>query len=284
VTLDPDAAALVAQVVATDPPSLQQRGVEAARAYLEGRTVVGPDVASVLDQAVDGVPVRVYEPAPGLPTVVFFHGGGWVIGSINTADAFCRRLAVTTPCRVVSVGYRLAPEHRWPAAVEDAVAVLRWAGACVVVGESAGGNVATVAVRRLLGEVPVRRQILAYPVIDTTQDRSSYAEHGGSWPLTSGDLAWFVDLYVGDGDRRHPDVTPLTGDVTGMPRTTLLLSGCDPLRDEGVAYAEHLGAAGVSVDLHVFEGQIHGFLTMPEEVLPISREALGLVANAIRGA
>jgi acetyl esterase len=183
----------------------------------------------------------------------------------------------------VSVGYRLAPEAPWPAAIDDAMAVLREVRPDVVVGESAGGNVATIAVRRLLGELGVRRQILAYPTIDTTQSRPSNAEHGRSWPLLNDDLAWFVELYVPDpASRDHPDVTPLAADVAGMPPTTVLLAGADPLHDEGLAYTEHLRAAGVRVDVHDFRGQIHGFLTMADQVLPTSTEAIGVVANAIR--
>jgi acetyl esterase len=302
-TLALDAAALVAQVRAVGgPATLEERGVDGARAYLEAnaaRGAPGPPVGHVDECIAAGVPVRIYRPATAgvLPVVTYFHGGGWVLGSIPGSDAFCRRLAVSTPCVVVSVGYRLAPDAPWPAAVDDGAAVVAWVGAHaaelgggrnvrhIVLGDSAGGNITAVAVRRVLcaGTAPVDRQVLAYPIVGTTQDRRSHVERGQAWPLLSSDLAWFVRLYVPDeANRRDPDVSLLDGDVRGAPSTTLLLAGCDPLRDEGLAYAQHLAASGVPVVVHEFKGQIHGFLTFPEETLPTSREALGVVANAIR--
>ncbi len=294
---DADAEALVSLMLATGPPTLEDRGVEAARCYLEERAAAspGPPIDQVEDRTIDGgVRVRIYRPtlpAPA-PVVTYFHGGGWVIGSLATSDAFCRRLAASVPCVVVSVEYRLAPEHPYPAAVEDAIASIAWTaanigGPLVVLGDSAGGNVATVATRQVCerGVAEVARQVLAYPTISTEQHWASHGAHGGEWPLTSGDLAWFVRCYVPHGvDPQHPDISPLNADVSALPRTTILLAGCDPLHDEGIAYAEHLVAAGVSVDLHDFAGQIHGFLTMAEEILPTSREAMALVASAVRHA
>jgi acetyl esterase len=200
-------------------------------------------------------------------------------------------------CTLVSVDYRLAPEHPFPAAVEDAVAAIEWAAArpaawggdrtrLVVLGDSAGGNLATVAVRRLVavGRDVVARQILAYP--GTKADRNPTSGGAGDeWPLTDADRAWYLDQYAPDEIMRaDPDVAPLLADVSGMPPTTLLLGGYDPIVHEGLAYAEHLCAAGVSVDLHLYFGQIHGFLTLDESILARSAEALGLVANAIRSA
>ncbi len=295
---DADAEALVALTLATSAPTLEARGVMAARLYLEERAVAaqpGPYIDAVEERVIDGgVRVRIYRPtlsAPA-PVVTYFHGGGWVIGSLATSDAFCRRLAASVPCVVVSVEYRLAPEHPYPAAIEDAVAALSWTaanidGRLIVLGDSAGGNVATVATR-LVGErgvAEVARQVLAYPTISTEQHWASHRAYGVEWPLTSSDLAWFVRCYVPKGvDPQNPDISPLYADVAALPRTTILLAGCDPLHDEGIAYAAHLVAAGVSVDLHDFSGQIHGFLTMPEEVLPTSREAMALVASAVRHA
>ncbi len=302
-TLAPDAEAVVTQArAAGGPATLEERGVDGAWAYIEAnaaRGAPGPAVESVDDRIVSGVPVRVYCPASAgmLPVVTYFHGGGWVLGSISGSDAFCRRLAVSTPCVVVSVGYRLAPEAPWPAAVDDGAAVVAAVGAHVaelgvrravrhiVLGDSAGGNVAAAAARRVLcvGAAAVDRQVLAYPTVSMTQDRPSHAEHGQSWPLLSSDLSWFVRLYLPDeANRWDPEVSLLDADVRGVPSTTLLLAGCDPLRDEGLAYAQHLAANGVPVGVHEFKGQIHGFLTFPEEILPTSREALGVVANAIR--
>ncbi len=302
-TRDPDAEALVAQMTALDMPALAARGVLEARRYLEERSHAapgGPAVDIVEDVAIpDGtrhISARLYRqttPA-SQPVVVYFHGGGWVIGSVDASDAFCRRVVAAAGCTLVSVDYRLAPEHPFPAPVEDAIAAVRWVGAnavefggdpnrVVVLGDSAGGNLATVAVRHMVttGDCRVARQILAYP--GTTADRPVATRFGAHWPLTDGDRAWFLDQYVGPTtSRSDPDLAPLHADVTGMPPTTILLAGCDPLLDDGLAYAERLCAAGVSVDLHVFAGQIHGFLTMDESILPRSREALGLVANVIR--
>ncbi len=303
-TRDADAEHLVALMRQSGGPSLRERGAEGARRYLEERAAgspAGPELDFVRDASTAGpraVPVRVYRarPASGLPVVVYFHGGGWVIGSIAASDAFCRRLAHAADCVVVSVGYPLAPENPFPAAPDSAADAIAWAAArasewggdpdrLLVLGDSAGGNVAAVAVRRLVGahQAPrVRRQILAYPV--TAGQRPAAGGHfGHEWPLTDDDLAWFTEQYAPDpAIREDPNMAPLLADAAGMPPTTLLLGGCDPLLPEGLAYADRLWRAGVSVDLHVYSGQIHGFLTMDERVLPRSAEALGVVATVIR--
>lgn len=303
-TRDADAEQLVARMRDSGGPALRGRGAGGARRYLEERAAAspaGPELDLVRDASTGGphaVPVRVYRarPTSDLPVVVYFHGGGWAIGSVAASDAFCRRLARAADCLVVSVGYPLAPEHPFPAAVDSAVGAVVWAAAhasawggaperLVVLGDSAGGNIATVAVRRLLGarRAPeVRRQILAYPV--TAGRRPSMGGHfGHEWPLTDDDLAWFAEQYAPDpAARSDPDLAPLLADVSGMPPATLLLGGCDPLLAEGLAYADRLWRAGVSVDLHVYSGQIHGFLTLDETALPRGAEALGLVANAVR--
>lgn len=301
---DGDAEALVSQVVASGQPTLAQRGVLAARAYIAERAAAsppGPEIGQVFDQTIPasggGLPVRVYRSADGesLPTVVYFHGGGWVVGSVAASDAFCRRVVEATPCVLISVDYRLAPEHPFPAAVDDAVAAVDWAASngavhggdpdrLMVLGDSAGGNLAAVAVGRLIaqGRNIVARQILAYPGVAAERIASSQGP-GSQWPLTDDEMAWFRDQYVDEALRSHPDVAPLNATAAGLPPTTLLLGGCDPLMTEGMSYAEHLAMSGVSVDLHVYFGQIHGFLTMDPTILPRSREALGVVANAIRG-
>ncbi|SEO49840.1 alpha/beta hydrolase [Trujillonella endophytica] len=302
---DPDAEALVRQFVAAGGPLLSERGVAGARAYLEQSAAAGapgPHVERVEDRRIDvdgrTVPVRVHAPASEapLPTVVYCHGGGFVIGSVAASDAFARRLAVAGPCVVVSVDYRLAPEHPFPAGIEDAVAALDWTaehagelggdpGRVVALGDSAGATLTAAAVRRVTaaGRRPVRRQVLAYPGAGV--DRARTTAFGGEWPLTDVDSAWFAAQYLPEPSMRSdPDSALLTADVTGVPPTTLLLGGCDPLMPEGLAYAAHLTNAGVSVDLHLYAGQIHGFLTFPDTALPRSREALGVVTNAIRNA
>jgi acetyl esterase len=279
-----------------------ERGAAGGRAYLEERAAAappGPPVAVVEDDTLPtGIAVRHYHAAsPDRPVVVYLHGGGWVVGSVAASDAFCRRLVREGECTLVSVDYRLAPEHPFPAGVEDAVTAIEWTaeraaswgadrGRLVVLGDSAGANLATVAIRRLLaaGHDIVARQILAYPGVSADRNPTSDGL-GAEWPLTDADRAWYLDQYVPDDEMRtDPDVAPLLADVSGMPPTTLLLGGCDPIVHEGLAYAEHLCAAGVSVDLHLYFGQIHGFLTFDESILSRSTEALGLVANAIRTA
>lgn len=307
VVRDRDADQLVGHIRSTGQGPLWERGVVGARAYLEERAAAAPPSPSVdiVEDEVIAVgehpfPVRVYRSSSGeeRPVVVYFHGGGWVIGSLQTSDGFCRRLVHAADCVVVAVGYRKAPEHPFPAAIDDATAAIAWASATaerwssdparlVVLGDSAGGNIATVAVRRLMGtnpDVAVARQILAYP--GTSADRNpSSSDHGSEWPLTDADRLWFLDQYVSDeAMRSDPDVAPLLADVAGMPPTTVLLGGCDPLLEEGLAYSDHLCRAGVSVDVHLYAGQIHGFLTLDPSILPRSREALGVVANAIGSA
>jgi acetyl esterase len=306
-SLDPDAAELVAQVRALAMPSLSDRGVEGARAYYESG--LAREAAPLPIHYVEEVTVpvqggtiqaRVYRPGPGgpRPLVVYTHGGGWVIGSLDTSDAFCRRLAKCADCTVVSVGYRLAPEHPFPVPVEDAEAALRWShdhaaeiGAdpskLIVLGDSAGANLAAVVTRRTRdsGGPRIARQILAYPVTDHRLDRPSHLRFGTSWPLTTEELAWFWDLYIANPEERlHPDASPLRADVSNLPRATLIVGGSDPLRDDGLAYANHLVAAGVPLDLHLYEGQIHGFATFDPSILPTSREALSIIASAIQTA
>ena len=198
-------------------------------------------------------------------------------------------------CVVVSVDYPLAPEHPYPAAVLSAIAAITWASdrakewggdreRLVVLGDSAGGNLAAVAVHHILEQDACRvaRQILAYPGVSAEREGAS-GRFGDEWPLASSDRSWYIEQYLSGGrPDRDPDVAPLLAEASGMPPTTLLLGGCDPLAREGLLYASHLWDAGVSVDLHMFSGQIHGFLTFDENVLPRSREALGVVANAIR--
>lgn len=308
---DPDAEELAARIRQLGQPSMRERGVEAARVYLEERSAAGPagpEVDHLRDDTVDVpgrevVPVRIYRAraragaAADLPVVVYFHGGGWVIGSVNASDAFCRRLVHAADCVLVAVDYPLAPEHPFPQAIESALAAIEWSAAhapgwggdparLVVLGDSAGGNIATVAVRHLIqrGGPPVARQVLAYPVTGGERLRSA-GHFGDDWPLTDDDLNWFLDHYVPDPAMRDdPDVAPLRADVQNMPPTTLLLAGCDPLVTEGLAYADRLWRAGVRVDLHLYAGQIHGFLTLDPTALPRGAEALGLVANAIRNA
>jgi len=238
----------------------------------------GPDVAVVRDIEIPGpagaIPARVFEPAPDLAgTVVYYHGGGWVIGCVDEWDAVCRALAVASGARVVSVDYRLAPEHRFPAATDDAFAALVWLSAqhpdssIVVAGDSAGGNLAAVAALRAreAGGPEITLQVLVYPVVDCDLTRPSYAECTGTKHLLNkAEVAWFWDHYVPDDSQRsHPHASPLrASSLEGLPPAYIVIAQHDPLRDEGLAYAEALKAANVPVTVARYDDQIHAFFVL----------------------
>lgn len=238
----------------------------------------GPGIAQVTDAAVGDVPVRVYRPADGvLPAVVYFHGGGWSVGDLDTADPMCRHLAAEAGCAVVSVGYRLAPEHPFPAAVEDAHAVttdvVRRAahygidpGAVAVAGDSAGGNLATVTARLMRDDgVTLAHQLLLCPNTDSGLDAPSFAEFSEGYGLSAATMAWFLGHYLGCADRSDPRIAPVrAGDLAGLAPATIVTAEYDILRDEGERYAGLLRAAGVPVELKRYDGMIHNFVTMPE--------------------
>ncbi|MFD9574881.1 alpha/beta hydrolase [Streptomyces sp. NPDC059982] len=244
----------------------------------------GPEVASVRDTRAEGVPVRVYDPAPGAagrPLVVYLHGGGWVMCGLDTHDATCRRLAAASGAVLVSAGYRLAPEHPWPAACDDALSVLLWAraraaalgcdpGRVVVAGDSSGGNLAAVTALRAPGLVA--GQLLVYPPLDAAMDSGSVTAYGRDHFHTAAHMAWYWDQY--GGDPAHPHVSPLRApdpQLAGLPRTLVVLADCDLLRDEGLAYARRLARAGVDCEVRLYPGVFHGFLGLP---LPAGRAAL----------
>ncbi len=223
---------------------------------------------------------RVYTPQVAeesdelFPTVIFFHGGGWVVGSIESHDALCRRLCNAAGAMVLSVDYRLAPEARYPAAAEDAYAATVWASKfienfggdptrLIVCGDSAGGNLAAsvALMARDRGGPAIAGQWLLYPITDHRFDTASYHENGEGYFLTTETMKWFWDHYLGDTGRGgEPYASPLRGDLARLPPTVMLTAEYDPLRDEGLAYADRLEAAGVRVERVACEGQIHGFL------------------------
>ncbi|MEV8358391.1 alpha/beta hydrolase [Microbacterium sp. NPDC076895] len=218
-----------------------------------------------------GIPARVYhDTADPIGTLLFFHGGGWVIGSVNTYDRLMRELAATSRARVISVDYRLAPEHAFPAAHDDARSALAWVATAYpdspigVAGDSAGGNLAAycAAVDRDSGAGRVVLQALAYPVLDSDTTRPSYAETYEVTPLLSGaDMEWVWDQYVPDvAERTRAEVTPLRlATHAGLPATFLVIADHDPLRDEGLLYAEALKEAGVPVAVSRHPDMVHGF-------------------------
>lgn len=234
----------------------------------------GPGATSVRDAVADGVPVRIYDPAPGAvgrPLAVYFHGGGWVMCGLDTHDALCRALAGASGAVVVSADYRLAPEHPWPAAPDDALTVLLWAraraaalgcdpAAVVVAGDSSGGNLA--AVTALRAPELVAGQLLFYPPLDAAMESGSVSEFAEGYFHTAAHMAWYWDQY--GGDPAHPHISPLRApDVGALPRTLLVLADCDVLRDEGLAYGRRLGEAGVDCAVHLVPGVFHGFLGLP---------------------
>lgn len=241
------------------------------------------------------VDIRLYRPSPTLhPGIVWLHGGGWVVGSIASHDPFCRALASRTPCCVVSVDYRLAPEAPFPAGLEDAWAALRWVAAQAaalgidpsrlsVGGDSAGGNLAAVLARRARDhDLPLALQALVYPVTDHHLASASYLEHGDRWNLTRERMQWYWETYLAGHDPADPDVSPLRAtDLGGVAPALVQVAELDPLCSEGEAYAALLSAAGVAATLTRYEGVIHGFNRMAA-LTPRALEALDEVAAAIR--
>jgi acetyl esterase len=291
VTLDPDAAAVFkAFQEAGRPPYETVSPAEARELYLKGRIVTNPEppeMKSVEPLAIPAphgtIAARTYTPktlrkANGLaPCLVFFHGGGWVIGDLDSHDVVCRKLADEGQLIVISVDYRLAPEHKFPAAVEDAIAATTWiAGngkalgidpsSLTVGGDSAGGNLAAVvAIAARDGDGPaIAGQVLIYPAIDFALTHPSHQEPETSILLTHSVIRWFRDHYLNSAadvdDWRASPVRTKT--LIGLPPAYVLTAGADPLRDEGNEYAIRLKEAGVPVTYRTFPGQFHGFFTM----------------------
>ncbi|MEV8586218.1 alpha/beta hydrolase [Streptomyces sp. NPDC051180] len=239
-------------------------GPEALRAAARARLGAIPPTPSV---SAHGVPVRVYE-GPADPVVVFAHGGGWVLGDLDTHDRLCRALAARTRATVLSVDYRRAPEHRFPAAEDDVYTALRWAAAAypgrplVLAGDSSGGGLAAAAALRARdgGGPPVAAQLLLYPALDHRLDRPSARDFADGFFHTTAHMRWYWQQYLGPcGDPRAAS-PGLAADLSRLPPALLLLADCDPLRDEGLAHARRLSAAAVPTQVHLHTGMFHGFL------------------------
>lgn len=262
--------------------------------------------ASVRSHAVEGpdgpIGLRTYVPdADGsLPALVFYHGGGWMLGGLDTHDALCQALAAETGAVVTAVDYRRAPEHRFPAAVEDCYAATQWVaanadrlgaddGTLVTCGDSAGATLAAAVgmlARDRDGPV-IDYQVLAYPPTDHSFDTASYRENAQGYFLTREDMLRFWGGYLrSEADGRHPYASPLRAErLAGLPATFVLTCGFDPLRDEGVALADRLAAAGVPTRHVQYDDMIHGFLTMlAEPELDRAREGVEELGAAIRSA
>ena len=298
--------------LANRPPLQTLTPAEAREGYRRGTTILASEpveVGDVRDLAADGpagkIPLRMYRPKDTdgktvLPALIFFHGGGWTIGDFDTHDAVCRYLAAKSGAAVIAVDYRLAPEHRFPAAVEDAFAATCWiaanAGALAidarrlaVGGDSAGGNlsaVVTLMARDAKGP-DLKLQVLIYPAVDFTMSAPSFTSNADVLPLTREAVVWFRDHYFGpQGEKafeRDWRASPLFADLSGLPTAHVVTAGCDVLCDEGRAYADKLEAAGVAVERAHFPGMIHGFVTMGK-IVAGAHTALDGCAAAIKRA
>jgi acetyl esterase len=280
--LAPEYQAMLQQLAAQEGPPITALEPTAARQLYRLMRPVDPLLAGarITEHRCPGpagdIPLRVYRP-PGdtpVPIMVFFHGGGWVIGDLDTADAACRLVTATTGCVVVSVDYRLAPEHPYPAAVEDAMAATRWVaeqaqelrgnGQLIVAGESAGGTLAAVVARlaRDDGGPHITCQLLLYPVVDCDLGRDSYRSNGEGYLLETATMRWFWDHYCPDpGRRQDPDAAPLrAASLAGLPPALVVTAEFDPLRDEGEAYGAALRAAGTVAEVMRCAGLPHDFL------------------------
>jgi acetyl esterase len=261
------------------------------------------ELPSVADGSIPGpagdIPVRIYRPSDdtALPVVVFFHGGGWVIGDLESHDHMARTIAAKAECVVVAVDYRLAPEHKFPAAADDAWAALEWvathaeelgvdAARIAVAGDSAGGNLAAVvAVQARDSEhVEVIQQVLLYPVVDGDCERPSMEENAEGYMLTRNAMDFFHEQYATtDDDRRDPRYSPINADLAGVAPAVVVTAEYDPLRDQGNAYAVALTEAGVDVVHTQYDGMIHGFFSM-DAGLDTAKQAQDDVAAALKAA
>ncbi|TZG29678.1 alpha/beta hydrolase [Sphingomonas montanisoli] len=278
-------------------------GPVAFRDYLTAnrQPPTGEDNIVARDADADGVPVRIYRPAERtdpLPVLLFMHGGGFVSGTVNNYDRLCHRIARKADCAVVSVEYRLAPEHPYPAAVEDAIAALGWVAReggkhdidtsrIAIGGDSAGGTLSIVAAlnARDSNGPAIRHMMLIYPGLDLESDTESKREFGqGGYMLDAAFSAMCVGAYTPDPARRtEPNASPLRADsVAGLPSATIIVPECDPLRDDILAFSARLEAAGVPVDTKVYPGVFHGFVStfgiLPEADDALDRATAGLKA------
>jgi acetyl esterase len=300
--VDPAIQTILDQLAAAGGPTLREAGVQEGRQMLQMMAMLDGDpvpVERVEDLDLGGIPARLYAAGVGddRPILIWYHGGGWVIGDLETADRTCRKLATGTGAVVVSVDYRLAPEHPYPAAPDDCAAALHWIvdhagelggdGSRVAVGgDSAGGNLAAVVALQARDEgLALRFQLLVYPGTDLTMSSRSVQENGEGYLLTADSMEWFIDHYLSGGsDAKDPRVSPLyADDVRGVAPALVITAEFDPLRDEGEAYAERLREADVEVEVRRYDGQIHGFFGLGS-ITPVTDEAVALAADKVRAA
>jgi acetyl esterase len=306
--LDPQAQALMQLMIDKGVPPVHTMTPEEARASYRSRRAFtqpdAPEVFKVEDKEVSAngvnVPVRVYHPHAAqshsaLPGLVYLHGGGWTIGDLDTHDVLCRSLCLQAGIVVVSVDYRMGPEHKFPAAYDDSVAAFNWtvaqaaslgihASRIAIGGDSAGGNLAAAACLGLRGQsVQAAFQLLIYPATIMWQDTASYHSNGKGYMLTKESIAYYTENYL----RKREDAMDwraspqLAKSHAGLPSAFVITAGFDPLRDEGLMYANALTKAGVSSQYICFERQIHGFITMGR-VMQEANTAVSLCASALK--
>jgi acetyl esterase len=309
--LDPGAAQVLEMIRAAGRPPWHTLSPDEARAsYLAGRQVTAPEpvpVAEVRDLTAAGphgpIPLRLYRPAKAPPTaspvLVFFHGGGWVIGDLESHDGVCRHLAERSGCVVIAVDYRLAPEHKFPAALDDAFAAASWVAAqadtlgldpvrLAVGGDSAGGTLAAACcllAREAGGSPAIAYQMLLYPATDFAMDTPSHRQFAEGHLLTLDSMVWFRDHYLnGPSDMEDWRASPLrAASLAGLPPAFVLTASHDPLRDEGERYARRLIETGTPVTVWRAPGQIHGFLPQGK-IIAAAGHALDLLADALKAA
>lgn len=277
--LHPQTADLLLAMEQLNTPAIETQEPTVARAGMEIMTAPSAvQLHEICDLNADGVPARLYRPndRKDLGLLVYYHGGGWVCGSINTHDDVCRKLAQSMGHAVLSVDYRLAPEFAFPEPLNDCIVALRWAyshaselgidaSRIAVGGDSAGGNLAAAVAN--LQPVPLKFQMLIYPVTDATRSSQSYQDNATGYRLTANGMKWFCDHYLSGsiGSPTDPRVSPLFADAVTLasaPPAIVITAEYDPLRDEGEQYAQRLLEAGVACSLTRYYGQIHGFFSM----------------------
>ncbi|MEN0066824.1 MAG: alpha/beta hydrolase [Myxococcota bacterium] len=298
--LDPTVASLLASMKAQGGPEMHELGVAEVREVMDGVSAMGGEgavVATIESREVASVPIMVYTPQGDGPfgVLVWLHGGGWVMGAPHHYHATCQDLAAGASCVVVSIDYRLAPEHKAPAAVEDCLAATSWVldhtrelggdpSRVVVGGDSVGGNLAAV-VSQVLGR-RLSGQLLITPIVDALHSHPSVEENGEGYYMTKAAMHHFSGLYLdGSGvERTDPRVSPIYASddvVSGAPAAFVLTAEFDPMRDEGDAYAKRLAGLGVPVEHHRYDGMIHGFYTV-KAVVPAAQKAIDQTVTWLR--